>query len=115
MKRSDIVLWVCDKTGSEWSQAQRFVSEVEIDNHASISAPKKIIITVLGVTFTLAGLVMVVLGFLSLTPLMTALFGTDHTFSSPIYIREDVALTMLLTGFGMMIGGIVGVYLALQE
>ena len=114
-KRSDIVLWVCEQSGAEWSQAQRFVAQVAVDNHRNISAHKGFPMIVLAVLFIAGGVGLLVLGFLSLAPLFNRLTGTSIDFVPPIYLSPETALGGMVTGLGMLIGGSVGIYFALQS
>ena len=59
-KRSDIVMTICERTGADWSEAQRFVGQVSAEQHTTINARKNRLIIpmcigaiVLGFVFTI--------------------------------------------------------------
>lgn len=113
-KRSEITMFVCERTGIEWSQAQRFVAQVEVDKYKSISAHKNTGIIIFGILFALAGLAVLLFGLFSLAPYLMILFNTEIDIPVYISMRPDAVIGILVTGFGLLVGGIVGTILAIQ-
>lgn len=113
-KRSEITMFVCERTGIEWKQAQRFVAQVGVDHHKSIHAHQNVWLIGFGVLFALAGLVMFLVGVAALVPYLT--FFTQSEFNLPVLVemRPDAVIGVIVTGFGLLIGGIVGIILAVQ-
>jgi hypothetical protein len=100
--RNDIILALCEKTGSSWDSVQRFVQKVESENRQAITARQSPLLIMIGVGTIVLGLLMVAYyGFRTLT-------GTIYIFlNMPIpYLGNAVYIG---TGLAMMAGGTVGV------
>jgi hypothetical protein len=116
-KRSDVTMWVCEKTGVEWTLAQRFVAEVQVEHHGGITNIK--LLQIIGsAAFVLGGFVLVLIGLSSIAPLVRGLTGVN--LDVPIvgentYFGADNSLGIIILGIGLMIGGFVGAYLAFQS
>lgn len=99
---NDIIMALCEKTGSSWDQVQRFVQRVESENRQAITARQSPFLIMIGVGTIIVGLVAVAYyGFGTLT-------GTIYIFlNMPIpYLGNAVYIG---TGLAMMAGGTVGV------
>jgi hypothetical protein len=99
--RNDIIIALCEKTGSSWDQVQRFVQRVESENRQAITARQSPLLIMIGVGTIIAGLLVVAYyGFRTLT-------GTIYIFlNMPIpYLGNAVYIG---TGLAMTAGGIVG-------
>jgi hypothetical protein len=99
--RNDVIMALCEKTGSSWDQAQRFVQKVESENRQAITARQSPLLIMIGVGTVVAGLLVVAYyGFRTLT-------GTIYIFlNMPIpYLGNAVYIG---TGLAMMAGGTVG-------
>jgi hypothetical protein len=99
--RNDVIMALCEKTGSSWDQVQRFVQKVESENRQAITARQSPLLVMIGVGTVIVGLLVVAYyGFRTLT-------GTIYIFlNMPIpYLGNAVYIG---TGLAMMTGGTVG-------
>lgn len=114
-RRSDVTMLVCERTGMEWNQAQRLVAQVEVENYRSLSLRKNSFVVTLGILGALAGLVILLFGLAGLAPYLA--FFTGAQIDLPIYLEmsPEALLGLLTTGFGLLVGGIVGVIWAIQS
>jgi hypothetical protein len=99
--RNDIILALCEKSGSSWDQVQRFVQKVESENRQAITARQSPLLIMIGVGTIIVGLLVVAYyGFRTLT-------GTIYIFlNMPVpYLGNAVYIG---TGLAMMAGGAVG-------
>jgi hypothetical protein len=99
--RNDVIMALCEKTGSSWDQTRRFVQKVESENRQAIAARQSPLLILIGVGIILAGLFAV------------AYYGY-RTFTGTIYIFLNMPIPYLGnavyigTGLAMMAGGSVG-------
>jgi len=99
--RNDVIMALCEKTGSSWDQARRFVQRVESENRQAIAARQGPLLILIGAGIIMAGLFLVAYyGYRTLT-------GTIYIFlNMPIpYFGNAVYIG---TGLAMMAGGSVG-------
>jgi hypothetical protein len=99
--RNDVIMTLCEKTGSSWDQARRFVQKVESENRQAIAARQSPLLILIGVGIIIVGLFLVAYyGYRTLT-------GTIYIFlNMPIpYLGNAVYIG---TGLAMMAGGSVG-------
>ncbi len=113
-RKSDIALEICERTGVDWKEAQRFVSQVNIEQNKSISSSKNLPILIFCGLFIFSGAILLIWGLLDMAPLVSLLFGmpTDQLYLSDFDIRGTIYL--LLGGIGLTLGGLVGFYLAIR-
>jgi hypothetical protein len=99
--RNDIIMALCEKTGSSWDQAQRFVRKVESENRQSIAARQSPILVMIGVVTIVGGLL------LGAYTVIRTLNG--YAWGLPgMPIPYLGNLTYAGTSLGMIGGGIVG-------
>lgn len=117
-QRSDVVMMVCERTGVEWSQAQRFVAQVETEQRGKISARKNILVIPLGIIFIISGLAVAI----SNAQVVIFLLGPafNPTSVSPEIIEATISAMpyapyLFLAGLGMIAGGVVGIVLAIRS
>lgn len=117
-KRSDIVTWVCEKTGVEWTKAQRFVAEIQVESQGMMTW-NKFLQLASSLIFILGGLVLLFIGISILTPLIHMTTGVHLGVPIPgevsAYFNPQNGLTMIIIGVLLMIGGFVGAYLTFQS
>ncbi|MBN2149255.1 MAG: YrzE family protein [Anaerolineales bacterium] len=113
-KRSDITTYVCERTGMEWNEAQRFVAQVEVENFKKLSAHENIPYMIFGIGGAIVGFVVMMAGIAALAPYIIVFLKIP--LELPVYISTypDTAIAIFLTGFGLLVGGIVGIYMAVQ-
>ena len=98
--RSDILKDVCESTGMEWPEAERFVNQVYLENKKQIDRRRNAAIIALAIFFILAG---------------TAISGnfirlTVLGYNFPTYgIPYGGNMAYFLLGFMMVIGGTLGI------
>jgi hypothetical protein len=117
-KRSDIVMTICERTGADWSEAQRFVGQVYAEQHSSINARKNRLIVPLCIGAVILGFVFTI-G--TAYPMIYLLTGRTEEFISMTrsmgsmsdYI--NAAPYIFLTGIAMIGGGIIGLVMALRS
>lgn len=117
-KRSDIVMAVCERTGAEWSEAQRFVGQVSAADQTKINARKNRLIVpmcigaiVLGFIFTIG----------TAYPMIYVINGRTADFnsmtSSISWISNYIQYAPFIFGTGIVLiaGGAIGLITALQS
>ncbi len=117
-KRSDIVMALCERTGAEWSEAQRFVGQVSAEEQTKINARKNRLVVpmcigaiVLGFLFTIG----------TAYPMIYVINGRTADFISMArsvggigdYIQ--FAPYIFVTGIALIAGGGIGLITALQS
>lgn len=107
-KRSDIVMVICERTGIEWSHAQRFVGQVEAEHYAKIRASQQFWVIPVGILFIVGGLALGILSALSF------LSYFDYRFTPVIPVTLEASAGLFLLGIGLLAGGIVGIVLAVR-
>ena len=114
-RKNDIAMEVCERTGVDWKEAQRFVNQVNLEQYQSINRAKNIPILILCGLFVFSGVVMLILGAVNGMFYLSLYQGAsvDLTAASGSDIRSTFYL--LLGGFGFTIGGLVGFYLSLRQ
>ena len=113
-RKSDIAMAICERTGVDWKEAQRFVSQVNIEQIKRISKAKNLPVVIFCGLFIFSGLIMIILGGISLVPYLSLFLGDPSSSTGvPDYdIRGTVYL--LLGGVGLILGGLVGLYLVIR-
>jgi hypothetical protein len=91
-----VVRALCEQRGWNWREAERFVRRVEIEQHSKIAARQSSLVVGLSIGSVLAG------AGLTIYTVFAALHGNFNEYSPGL----------LLTGLGMVIGGIVGIWRA---
>jgi hypothetical protein len=99
--RNDIIMVLCEKTGSSWDQAQRFVHKVESENRQTIAVRQSPMLVMIGVFIIVGGLL------LGAYTVIRTLDG--YAWGLPgMPIPYLGNLTYAGTSLGMIGGGIVG-------
>ena len=99
--RNDIIMSLCEKTGSSWDPAQRFVRKVESENRQTIAARQSPLLVMIGVLIVVGGLA------LGAYTVIETLAG--YAWGLPgMPIPYLGNLTYAGTSLGMIGGGIVG-------
>ncbi len=99
--RNDIIMTLCEKTGSSWDQVQRFVRRVESENRQTITARQSPILIMIGVITIVSGLL------LAAYTVVRTLNGYAWGLPGmPIPYLGNLAYAA--TGLGMIGGGTVG-------
>ena len=117
-KRSDIVMAICERTGVNWSEAQRFVGQVSAEQHTAINARKNRLIipmcigaVILGFIFTIG----------TVYPMIYWITGRTAEFISKTQSMSGIsnyiqaAPYIFLTGIGMVAGGVMGLIMAMRS
>jgi len=99
--RNDLIMALCEKTGSSWDQAQRLVQQVESENRKAIKARQSPLLIIIGVGIVISGLLL-------------ATYTVVITLNGTIILFLDIPIpylgnaTYFCTGLAMMGGGVVG-------
>lgn len=112
-KRSDIVIWVCERTGLEWTQAQRFVAQVQVD-HNGMLTNNKILQFTGSLASIICGLMLLLAGIGAVAPLVRSLTGLTLGVDLGTTVGAESSLGLIVLGVGLTIGGLVGFYLTFQ-
>ena len=117
-KRSEIVMAICERTGAHWSEAQRFVGQVNAEQHTTINARKNRLIipmcigaVILGFVFTIG----------TAYPMLYLVTGRVEEFNSLASSMGNIgdyinaAPYIFGTGIVLIAGGIIGLVTALQS
>lgn len=117
-KRSDIVLAICERTGVEWSEALRFVGQVNAEQQTQINARKNRLIVpmcigavALGFVFTIGTSYPMVFWITGRTA--EFLTNTQSIGSMGDYLQ--VAPYIFVTGIALVAGGVIGLITALRS
>jgi hypothetical protein len=114
-KRNDIVMAICEQSNVEWIQAQRFVANIEVEYHSHIKKKKSWPILVLSIIAVIGGIVIIIVSLAAILPVLNIISFTEYDPNINIPIPVDFALAALITGFGIVLGGIVGIYQSIQS
>ena len=117
-KRSDIVMSLCERTGADWQEAQRFVAQVSAENHTRINARKNILIIPMGIGAVVLGLLLTLGAAYPIVIWFTRGAGELRTMSqSGGWIGDyvQVAPYLFFTGIAFMAGGALGLVIALRS
>ncbi len=117
-KRSDVVMAICERTGADWNEAQRFVGQVSTEQHSTINARKNRMIIPMCI-----GAIVIGFAFTILTsyPMIYLVNGRWEEFYAKVrsvgnlsdYI--NAAPYIFGTGVVLIAGGIIGLYMAMQS
>ena len=116
--RNDIITMVCERAGTSWPQAQRLVSQVEVDNYQPLTFKRNIPVFLGSTIAGLFGIAIMLGGLMAATPYLAALSGgpiSAPPVPSILQMAPDIALTAMIAGSGLVLGSIAGIYYALQE
>lgn len=112
---NDLVLQVCHSAGLDWDEAEKKVAEIEQANRVKIVRRNTLIFVPLSILFILVGLTLLWLT-TEITLAMLFEFLAIPFVLGPVQIVyfQNAPLYFAL-GFGLFIGGAIGLYKALQE
>ena len=117
-KRSDIVMALCERTGVEWSEAQRFVGQVNAEQQTKINARKNRLIIPMCIGAIALGLVFT-LG--TAYPMIYWFSGRTSEFTSAVQSGRlmldylQAAPFIFGTGIALVAGGVFGLITALKS
>ena len=117
-KTSDIVMMVCEQTGMDWSQAQRLVARVASQNRKKVASRQNLMPLILSALALLAGLALLAAGANEFYTEWLILSGNPNAANLPpeaYDIAPRSAFWSLLTGLGLLVGGVVGTVIALRH
>jgi hypothetical protein len=108
---NEITMALCQKTGMTWHQAEQFIHQVQAEHKHTISSHQSPLLIVMGVAFVLIGLGLI---FYNLE-FIVSLFNKDALglalSARSVYYR----IGSIITGFGMAIGGSIGLRGVISE
>lgn len=127
--RSDIIVNLCQRTGWNWKQAERFLDQVEADHHPELATREKRLALILSMTRILEGLLVFTIGclgilgpfFYNLRSGRFILPGVDYPvvpsvlmafFISPVYFLIFIVIVSI--GLGMTAKGVLGAIQAMR-
>ena len=108
--RNDIVHRLCEQEGWPWRQAERFVRRVEIQHQDKIVARQSPVVILLGVGSLIVGAAIAIYTAVTLVGWISrpGVANPEQAESAAYYVVAFV------TGLGMVIGGIAGVWRAMS-
>jgi len=106
--RNDIIQKLCELSGMNWNQAEKFIRHVETQNKSSIAIKQSPLVTIMGIGMVLAGLA------ISIWIAVVTLQGVIIFFLSfPIPYLGNIFYFLL--GIAMIAGGIGGMWDTLRR
>lgn len=116
-KRNDIIKTLCERTGAPWGEAQRFVGQVNAEQHTTINTrmnrliiPMCILAIVLGFLFTIGTIYPLFYEIAGRTDDLLSLIGTTNTMNEYV----NAAPYIFFTGIALLVGGIIGLIMAMK-
>lgn len=104
--RNDIIQMVCEKAGLDWPQAEQWVKQVETDQAHTIARKQGPLLIFLSVGTLLIGAAM-----LAYSAEFFLAFFQGQPLDMLLSLRSGYyRLTGALTGAGMIVGGLIGIY-----
>lgn len=100
---------------ADYIAIERFVALTNAYARQKISRRRKLPTLIIGILLVTFGVLLLVVGFLSLIPLFSIIFHQQVDFHSPLPIHQDIALAFFFAGMGMVMGGSVGIYIGIQD
>jgi len=116
--RNDIITMVCERSNTSWPQAQRLVSQVEVDNYQGLSLKRKLPLLLGSIGISVLGVLLMLFGVLAAGSYLAELTGQSSGVPQNLLnpaIGPDGALVLAIAGAGMAAGGGVGIFRALQD
>lgn len=104
--REAIIMTVCEKGGLSWSQAEKLIQEVEVENKRSITMRQSPLLIGISVVTVIAGMVFVGYGLL----FFVDFFQTDLVQRAFLLRTGYLKIVSMVTGLGMLGGGMYGLY-----
>ena len=113
-RQNDIIETVCQRTGWHWNEAQRFVARARTTHHGAISKSQNRFMIPFSVVFILGGVLLLIWAITGLVDYYLGYTSPDHysTLSADFF---PVVLGALVTSFGIIAGGIYGLYRTLAS
>lgn len=106
--QNEIIVALCEKTGANWAEAEKFLRQVEAQHGKTITARQSPILIIFGIGLLIVGLAITV---------NSSLYFVNYFQASHTAISVDEALGLrsfylqllsLLTGLGLIVGGLIG-------
>ncbi len=117
-KRSDIVMAICERTGVHWSEAQRFVGQVNVEKHTTINARKNRVIMPMCIGAIVVGFVFTIGTVYPMLYLVTGRWAEFYMRVNTMGSLSDyinAAPYIFGTGIVLIAGGIIGLITAMQS
>jgi hypothetical protein len=117
-KRSDIVMAVCERTGAEWSEAQRFVGQVSAEQNTRINARKNRLVIPMSIGAIVVGFVFTLAAAYPMIYWITR--GTDSFYAMTRSAGGmadflQAAPYLFFSGIALVAGGAIGLVTALRS
>lgn len=104
--RNEIIRAICEETSMNWPEAEQFVKKIEMEHAHAIAGKQSPLMVFLSVGSLLIGLALLAYG----AEFFMAFFS-GSPLSAILSIRSAyLRLAGSLTGLGMVIGGLIGLY-----
>jgi hypothetical protein len=109
--RQEIVRRICEQSGLSWSEAEQLINEVETQNRRKIAVRQGPLMMFLSIGSLVLGIGLTVYNM----DILIAIFNAD-LLSQILSLQSGYyRLASLVTGAGMMIGGLFGVWTTLSS
>ena len=117
-RHSDVVAEICQRTGWDWNQAQRFVSRIQTEHHDELTKKQNRMLIPIGIAFIIGGVFLIFYtGAAILDWVMFFTGGDSLTPDLPSVSMEGIPQTiaLFLTGLALISGGIIGIIRAIMD
>jgi len=112
-RHNDIVEYVANKTGWHWNESQRFVARTQTQRHGELTQSQNRFMIPLSIAFILGGLLLLGWSILALLDYYLAYTGRGNSALAVDFV--PLVIGSLFTSFGIIAGGIFGLYRTLSS
>ncbi len=103
--RNTLIRYVCETGDMAWPEAEAFVARVELENEREIARRRSPFMLALSVGTLVGGVILFLAGGYAIVTF----------FSSEAFVRPDLAFYGVVTGLGMVVGGLIGLVRTLKS
>jgi hypothetical protein len=117
-KRTDIAMMACEQTGMNWDQAQRLVARIESQNRKKLTSRHNRFLIPFTIIVLLAGVALLIAGASELLPIAREMADPQNDLVTDVMYTQGLiqeAFWALVMGLGLLLGGGVGLFKALQS
>jgi hypothetical protein len=112
-RQEDIIMEICEKTGASWDQAQRLVARIATQNRKKLTTRQNIVLIPLSLGAAGGGLALMLATLKETLIFINSIFGSNTPGTFVDFDRYTIWGFFL--GVGLLLGGVVGLYKALQS
>lgn len=109
--KNEVIMALCQQTGMNWKQAEQFIKQVEVDHKSTITSRQTPLFIVMGITFIVIGCGLLIANI----QFFITILQSDPSEIALAVRSAYFRIGSVVTGFGMVIGGIVGLWRAISD